>query len=137
MNLKRALGIGLLTYVLAFVIGIVIMFLFQVDSSDPFSIPPYILYINIGITIILAAFFTLWYLRGKKIKPSVKEGFLFGITLIIIGTVIDVILFSIGALLSDVPMSLLDYYSNPVFWISLLLFLATTTLVGWIAGRRQ
>ena len=136
MNFKRAIGIGLLTYIFAFVIGIVVMFLFQVDPSDPFSIPPLVLYVNIGITIILAAFFTLWYLRGKKIKPGMKEGFLFGLVLIIIGTVLDVLLFTLGAIVLNAPLDIIGYYSNPVFWISLLLFLATTTLVGWIAGRR-
>ncbi|MBI2451863.1 hypothetical protein HYV50_02160 [Candidatus Pacearchaeota archaeon] len=136
MNLKRAVWVGIVTYILSLIIGIVVISLLGFDFTQSAEIPNSIFLINIIITIIVVALFTLFYLKDKKINQNAKEGFFFGLVLIILGFIFDVIIFSISAAATNTQKNIIEYYSNPLFWLALILFLATTTIVGAIKGKR-
>ncbi|MBI2449082.1 hypothetical protein HYV49_02175 [Candidatus Pacearchaeota archaeon] len=137
MNLKRAIWVAVLTYAISFIIGLIVMMIMGVDPTNLTEIPNNVLYISIILTIIIAVFFTLLYFKGKRIKPNAKEGFYFGLILIIVGTILDIIIFSLSSLATGTQQSLIEYYSNPFFWIALILLLATTTIVGVLRGRKK
>src|SRR3989344_4139637 len=129
MNLKRAIWVGALTYIASFIIGALVLSLLGYELAQGSEVSTPILVINIVITIIIAVLFTLLYF--KKVKASGREGLYFGITLVILGTILDAIIFSIAATAGQ-SISLAEYYSNPLFWLALFLFIVTTILVGVI-----
>ena len=54
------------------------------------------------------------------------------------GTIFDIALVIPYILATDASQDILSYYSNPLFWITLLLILATTSSVGWyLANKRK
>jgi len=137
MNVKRAIGVGLLTYLVSFILGIIVMFAMGVDPSQGSEIPKSAFIVNIIITLILAGLFTLFYFKDKKIKRNAKEGFLFGIVLIIMGFILDVIIFTLTSIMTSTQINILEYYSNPIFWLALILFVLTTTIVGAIKEKKK
>ena|SRR3989344_864898 len=136
MNIKRAIGVGVLTYVVSFIIGLIVMIAMGIDPLQASEIPQSAFIVNIVITIILAGFFTLFYFNDRKIKPNAYEGFMFGVVLVVIGFVFDVVMFFIGSVFAGSKVDIATYYSNPLFWIALFLFIVTTTLVGAFRGKR-
>lgn len=138
MNLKRAVGIGVVTYIVSLVIGMIVMLIMGFDPSQTSVVPSNMLYAIILVSVIVAGVFTLWYFGFKKkvIKPSLKEGALFGVILVIVGFILDLIIFGVTSLLTNSQINLIDYYSNPVFWVALALFVIVPAVVGWIKGRK-
>ena len=49
MDLKRATWIGVVTYIISFILGISIMYLLGIDPSQGSELPNSVLYINIII----------------------------------------------------------------------------------------
>jgi hypothetical protein len=137
MNFKRALWVGVLTYFVSFIVGLIPMMIMGFNPSQMTDVPQSFFIIGIIISVILAALFTLLYFKDRKISPSAKEGFYFGLTLVIIGSVLDVIIFSIGSIAGGGnEMDILGYYSNPLFWVALVLFIVTTTTVGYFKSKK-
>ena len=137
MNIKRAIWVGIAVYLVSFFIGLIVMTLAGINPADTSEIPNSILYVNIFITIIIAALFTILYLKDKKIEANAKEGLFFGLVLIVIGFVFDIVIFAIASATTANKQSLIDYYSNPVFWAALILFLATTTITAANIKRKK
>ena len=136
MNLKRAIWVGLLTYVLSFIFGLVVMFFLGVDPAQTSEIPRSFLIILILVSLVFAGLFSLFYFKDKKIKPSAKEGFLFGLVLVAVGFILDVIIFGISNAFTETQQDLIAYYSDPLFWVALILFVAVTTIVGALKKRK-
>ena len=76
------------------------------------------------------------YFKDKKIKRNAKEGFYFGLVLIIIGFILDGILFTVGAIAGGTQFDVLAYYTSPFFWAALVLVVITTTIVGAVKGKK-
>ena len=136
MNFKRALWIALLVYGISFIVGSLILVFSGLDLTQVSDVPDIFLYVNILVTVILAVLFTMFYFKDKKVKRNAKEGFYFGLVLILVGFILDIVIFSLGSLASESSLDLLDYYSNPIFWLSLVLIIVTATVVGAIKGRK-
>ena len=137
MDLKRAIWMGALVYFISFIIGIIIAITLGIDFSTATEAPSQVWYMGIIATVIILVFFALWYFKDKKIKPTPKEGFLFGLTVVIVGTIFDAVLIVPYIILSDSLQNSLAYYLDPLFWITLLLILATTTIVGWYLEKKK
>jgi hypothetical protein len=136
MNFKRAVWISLVTYIVSFIIGGIVAFMFQVDpQATTLPIPLYIA--MVVMTVIIAILFTLLYFKDRKIKPSAKEGFMFGIVLVFTGFILDVLIFSISSLVADLSQDIIEYYSSALFWIAIMVLLITTTLVGMYKQRKS
>ena len=137
MKLKRAIWIGVVTYILSFIIGLIPMILMGTDTAEISELPPSFFIIGIITSIVLAGLFTLVYFKDKGIKPSAKEGFYFGLVLIIVGFVLDVLIFSVSSLAADSEIDIFAYYSSQMFWTALVLLVAATTIIGAIKGRKK
>ncbi len=134
-NLKRALGYSLLVYIATFVVGILTGILTGQDLSSMDTVSQSFWYIGMIASAILAWGFTLFYYRNPSISPSAKSGFLFGLTTVIVSTVLDFILFSIGNMQGG-SVELIEYYGDFRFWIIVALVLATTALAGHYKSRQ-
>src|SRR5690606_15975612 len=86
---------------------------------------------NLILTIALGVIFALWYFRDKKVTDNAREGLYLGLVLVVLGFILDVIVFAVQGQINN----LLAYYTAPGFLVGLILFLITTTLVGWIKGH--
>jgi hypothetical protein len=133
-NFKRALGIGFLLYVATFVVGMVCAVIAGQDKSIQGGVmPDYFWYVSMVAAVVLTALFSMWYFKNPAIVPSVKSGFLFGLTAVVLAFILDFILFSIGNT-SDDPANHIDlgeYYGDYRFWIIIVLVIATAKLVGY------
>lgn len=76
MKLKRAIWIGIVMYAVSFVIGLIPLIFIGVDTTEILDLSTSFFIIGMIISVILAAFFTLVYLRDKGIKPRQRKDFI-------------------------------------------------------------
>ncbi len=134
MNIKRAIWMGVLAYLASFFIGIIGAAVLGIDLTTAVE-PSMTLWIwGIVFTIVLMGLFALWYFKTET--PSVKTGLYFGLIAVGVGFVIDAIIIVPFILSSTAPQDPLAYYLNPLFWLTLVLLVATTTLVGWWKAKK-
>ncbi len=119
MDLKRAIILGALVYILSLVVAGVLGVL-----AGPALFPA----VAVAVTIVILVLLTLQYF--KKVKPNAKEGFLFGLVAGIVGIVIDTI---IMAAIAPNPFQNLV---NPVFYGAVLMVIIIAVIVGAIKGRK-
>ena len=136
MNLKRAVRISIVMYVISFLLGLIPMFVMGIDPSQVAELPAKYFIIGIVTSIILSGLFSLLYFKGERVKRSAKEGFYFGLALITVGFILDVIIFSITYITTDAQMDIFSYYANPFFWIALILVICTATIAGAIMRKK-
>ena len=137
MDKKRAIWISVLLYAATFLIGIVVALILGTDLSGETPITKMHWVLSIILSVILAGLFSLWYFKGRKIKISQKEGLYLGLTFLAVGIFFD-LLFIIPYLalgVGDVN-SLLNYYQDPFFWISVVLIVVTPIVVGKWKGKK-
>lgn len=134
---KRAIVISILAYLASFVIGILLsMFLFNgLPNPEDFSTNMYL--ISGLFTVLIAGVFSLWYFEGKAIKkPTLKEGLYFGLILLAVSFLADMLIVLITLLSSDYPVGeFFSYYADPTLILSLILMLATTMGVGAVLQK--
>jgi len=131
MNLKRAVWMSVVVYAISFAIGIITAAILGVDLTEATEPPVSVWIISIVVTVAILAAFTWWYFKDKKVKPNAKEGLFFGLTMIIVGTILDMTIIIPYILTNDAGTEVLTYYANPLFLLTIVLLLATTTIVGW------
>ncbi|MFH1501362.1 MAG: DUF5367 family protein [archaeon] len=118
VNLKRAVLIGALFWVLIFFEVSILMFGLGLESGTLYYIVHYIL------SVILVAIASLIYFRGK-VKAGAKEGLLLGLIMALTGIILDLII--------TVPLFVKDYtafFGDLYLWIGILLGIITVTLIG-------
>jgi hypothetical protein len=86
MDLKRGLLTGVLLWVLIFFEVSILMFGFKLQVGPVYYLLHYIL---AAIFIVLCSAI---YFNKKKIKSGLKEGFLLGITFLIVGLILDALI---------------------------------------------
>ncbi len=117
MNIKRAIGISVAIYLAFFVV-------MSISALIMWYVLPFvvILFVCVG---------AFWYFKSPTVSASARQGFYFGLTILLIGFVLDIL--SVLPTLSKgdgLLKSLLDYYSQPLFWVMLVLILLVATLTG-------
>jgi hypothetical protein len=130
MNLKRAIWMGALVYIISFILGFIGALIIGIDLTTVKEPTTGLWIFGIIVTVIVMIIFTIWYFKGKELKASAKEGFLFGITTVILGFILDLLISFILRRVQDLS----SYYSNPLFWVTLFILLITSTVVGWARG---
>ena len=135
MKLKRALWIGVVVYVLSFIIGLLTTIIMKIDISNAVEVPTSVWVMGIIVSVAILGYFTGFYFRDKEIKATWKEGLKFGIVVIVIGTILDSI-FIIPYILSTGSIEVLKYYANPLFLLTLIILLGTATGMGWYKGKK-
>lgn len=136
MNLKRASWVAVLMYITSFIVGLIPMIVMGVDTTQLSEFPTSFFIVGILISVILAVFYTLFYLRDESIKRTPKEGLLFGLIVIVAGFILDGIMFGIMILTGQSQFDLAAYYTNIFFWLAAVLVIVTTTLVTYLKGRK-
>ncbi len=127
---------GVVVYLCSFVLGILLSIISSLYFSQTGKTNTIISLINLVLMVVIVALFSLYYFKDNKIKADVKEGLKFGLVLIVIGFVFDWVGFLIS-IARNSPQDLINYYSNPYFWIALILLIGTSALVGHIKGKSQ
>jgi len=127
VNLKRAVILGAAVYIISFALNELVALAVS-DSPEKPSIT--IGVSGIVITLIVLVLCTKIYL--KTIKPSAREGFLFGITTAIAGIILDTII----TLIADVtkPLGNLD---NIFFWAANGFVIIVPIIVASLAAKKQ
>ncbi|MCH8050181.1 hypothetical protein IIB51_02145 [Patescibacteria group bacterium] len=136
MNYKRALLLSLLAYVISFIVGLLAALIFSVDFSGDEPIPQSLWYVGIIASVIIMASLTLWYFKSDTTRAGTLNGLAFGAVAVFFSAILDTLIF-IPAALSGKGNELIAYYSEPFFWITLILVIVTTTLVGYLMGRKS
>ncbi|MDP3990544.1 MAG: hypothetical protein Q8Q01_05060 [archaeon] len=132
MNLKRVTWMSVVLYLVTFAIGLIVGAFFNYDPTVTMQIPMNVLILTLLLTLVATAWVTKWYFTKKPaMKPSLKEGALFGVAFMIVGTILDLLLIIPFVLTSIATWSdVLVYYVNPLFWITLVLLIGTSSLTG-------
>jgi hypothetical protein len=128
MILGRAIWMSVLVYIASFIIGILFAVVLGAGTEID-SVPTSVWLAGAAASVLLMWGFTLWYFRDRRIVGSPREGFLFGVTAVIVGVLFDLLLF-IPVMISGGAGMLLSYWSDWRFLLTVLLVLLTPTLVG-------
>ena len=136
MNLKRATWIALVMYISSFIVGLIPLFFMGINTTNMDELPANFFIIGVIISIVLAGLFSLLYFKDKKIQRNAKEGFYFGLAIIVMSFILEMIISLIFSLMVPNIPDMFSYYSTPAFWISLVLVIATATLVGKFKSKK-
>lgn len=129
MNTKRAIGIGIVLYITTFIIGIILTIFSRVNLESPQNIPTTYWIITIVVTVLLTCLASIWYFNKQGTVRNMKEGLKLGVTFVICGFILD-LLFFIPAFFTSGTSLLLEYYSTPSFYITLLLVIVSAVFIG-------
>lgn len=136
MNLKRAFGVAFLSYFASFAAGFLVAMAFGIDLSTETDVPAEVWYTGILISVFLMALFTMWYFKGKGTKANARNGFYFGLVAIGLAFLLDAIVIIPAVFVTDAPSEVLSYYVDPLFWLSVLAVIVTTTATGAFLSRK-
>ena len=143
MFTKRQIAFSLLAYVVTFLFSIIFSIAFQFDpinNPEQAANPPLLFcLVNIFGSIAISAGVTYLYFTHKKpkIKATLNNGLKLGVTMVLIGFVLDLIMFlpmvlSIGSL-----NMLVEYYQKWYFIAALLGVVAGATGIGyWLEQKK-
>ena len=129
MKIKRAIWVALALYFTTFIIGIILTIIAQISLASPQEIPTTYWIITIVVTILLTSLTSIWYFNKPRISRNIKEGFKLGLTFVIVGFILDLIFF-IPLFITSGASLLIEYYSTPSFYITLLLVIVSATFIG-------
>ncbi|MFH1292046.1 MAG: hypothetical protein ABIH87_02520 [bacterium] len=119
MNIKRALGFGVLLWIFIFVLWSIMIFLPYLNDHETIQ---YFIWWAVEIPLVLIM--AKWYFKQKR--PSLKQGFFLGLIVITIGVILDVTI--------TVPLFVKSYskfYGDWRLLLGIVEMLALTTLSGW------
>lgn len=125
MNYKRAVGIAILLYLSSFFLyGLSFFIPFL---SEPNSLNSYIFFWLLNIPLVLL--FAKWFF--KKISPTTKRGFQFGLIIIAVAFALDGLAilgtYAAGESLEEFAA----LYTDWKFYVSVLEIIALATFAGW------
>ncbi|MFA4830671.1 MAG: hypothetical protein WC862_03605 [Patescibacteria group bacterium] len=131
VNIKRALGFGVLLWVFIFVIWSVIMFVPVLKGRLAVQ---YV--IELAVMIPLVLLLAKWYF--KQDPPSVKKGLLLGILSLFVMAVLDLTItlpLFVGPQAGGYTAGLKQFYGSWQMWVSFAWFLILCVFAGWEFDR--
>lgn len=134
LTTKRALVFALLAYIFTFIAALVSSISLGYDPSQLMGTPPTDYCIAIIISSgIAAVIFTYLYFTHKKpqLKPGAKDGFRFGVTMIILSFVLDMIFFLPLVINTGNFKQAAANYGSWYVYVVLLVVLAGSAGVGY------
>lgn len=126
MDTKRAIQFGVMYYVASFILYAI---MYQFSYFEAHSTAALIVFILINIPLLLL--FAKWYFKADT--PTAKKGFLIGVAALVIGALLDYVLYYAGLQPTDRPfgIEITSFYMSPVVWGMLVGFLLLTTYAGY------
>ena len=141
MNYKRAIGIGILVYLVTMILGMIVCSILGItpDPSMMEPIPPAMWLTSAVLAIFLSIAGAFWYFRGKGLQANTKQGARFGLALVLTGFVLDLLFFLSLSFQNYSPVAAIkNYYGQPPFWLTLILILIGATGVGhYLASKKK
>lgn len=128
---------SVLAYIASLAVGIAVMVVYGIDLGETQAIPPEMWYAGAITAIIFAALFAAWYFRSPKVDASAQEGLKFGLVMIVTGFVLDLVSFLPLLTHEDPYDPILEYYSSPFFWVTLVLVVVAAALTGNFLGAKK
>lgn len=138
LTTKRALVFALLAYISTFIAAIVNSATLGYDPSQLVGSPPldYCIAIIISSTVASVVFTYLYFThKAPKTPKTAKVGFKFGITLVVVGFILDMLLFLPLVISSGNLQLLLDSYSQVYIYLVFVGVLVGSTGVGYWLER--
>jgi hypothetical protein len=135
MNIKRAIGIGVVMYLVSMAVGLAVAGLLKVMATDVRQAPALLWGIGIFLGVVLAASRARWYFRSATTLARAGNGFFYGLVTVLLGFALD--LTTVVASSRSLTNFIGDYYGQPQFWLTVLSVLATTTSTGLFLQRRR
>ena len=129
---RRKIYLGLIAYLVSFTIGIINAQIMGVDLATASEVPTPVWIVGVLAQLVIMALFSLWYFASRKVVSSVAEGVRFGLTCVILGFVVEILLIIPSIFFSHAPADPFKYYTNPFFWLSVVVTLLIPALVGAI-----
>jgi len=136
MDYKRALFMAVLSYLVGFAVGNALASILRIPVWEGAEITTIFWLVSIFFTIILMAVFTLWYFKDTTIKPNVREGLLLGAVFVVVGFILDVLFIVPYMIKKEVPLDILQYFTDVFFWLTIVSIFVTTGALGWYLGRK-
>lgn len=128
---KRALIWAVLTYFGSFVIGMIYSLITGYDPSQSVEQPLSFCLTIIAGSVVMALVGSYFYFTYKnKIKASLNDGLKFGVTLMIVGFVLDALLFIPYVLSQGKADMIFSYYGKWYFWFALAGVVLVSGAVG-------
>ncbi|MFA6088902.1 MAG: hypothetical protein WC755_03485 [Candidatus Woesearchaeota archaeon] len=121
MKFIRALGVGILLWVLIFIEVSILKFGLKLSEGPIYYVIHYVL------LAILVLFSTTMYFKSAKTKASLNEGLLVGIIFVIIGTLLDIAI-TVQLFIGDY-----SFFNNPYLWTGLV----EIVIISGITGRSK
>ena len=137
-NLKVALKISAVLYVCTFVLGVFWTFLTKFLPRVWLLEASRLWILGALGSVLLTSLGALWYFHSSKVAPNLKTGLLFGIISVFLGLLLDGLILTPLVIAGKQAVSLiLNYYSNPLFGLTLLLVLACSAVTGFSLYSRK
>lgn len=137
---KRALIFAILAYIATFIAAIVFTVAFGIDPAQLATSPPlnYCVAIIISSTIIsiVAAYLYFTY-KNPPIKATLKEGFKFGILLIVLGFILDMVFILPMVINSGGLQQMISSYSKLYVYFVFVGALVGTSGVGYWLQKKS
>ncbi len=130
MNKKRAILAAITLYIVTFIVGLILTIFAKTNFVSPQQSPTTYWLITIIITVLLTSIASIWYFNKPQVKRDIKEGFKLGATFIIIGFIIDMLIFLLSLVAGEGIQIIKEQYTSYSFYIIIILILSSTVFVG-------
>ncbi|MCA9495577.1 MAG: hypothetical protein KC589_01430 [Nanoarchaeota archaeon] len=137
MKFKKILWIATLTLVLLVLFTLASSKIFEIDFTTAQNASVSFWFIVLILSTVFGAVFTHFYFKDKNVIPSAKEGFILAISIIIISFMIEFIFIIIYTMFVSKPYDFVSYYFEPLFWASVLLFVISSSVYGFINEGKE
>jgi len=132
MKYKRAILFAVIIYALSLVLGVLFSSVFKVDVTTEVTNKAWL----IGIVSSLIVVGLLTWVYFKKVEAGWKEGLYFGLIVIGVGFLFDAAIFIPYLIFSSSTENPFLYYTNYLFWLTVVLVVAETTILGWLKKKK-
>jgi len=129
MNIKRAIVVSILLWVIGLIMGSVLFFITGRTGTNNFLLTT----IGLISLVVFSAIAAHFYFKGEiNVVPGIKQGFLLGIIFVVVGVILDSLAFiSFVYVSGGIQQELTAYYVSPAFALGII-----PSLVGYIEKYR-
>lgn len=135
-HIGRKITLSVLFFVASFITGILNGIVHGTDFESSASITDFAWITAILVHAIILVGFSVLYFKPKQIAYSAREGALFGMTVVITATIIEIVIFRLIVLFASGPTDSLSYFANIWYWVSVVVTFFVPVLVGAWGQKR-
>lgn len=141
MKIRRAIGFAVLAYVVSMIAGMIMSVAGGIDMTTMTNPPMWMCIAGVVVSVLVCWKAAWLYFRSPKVAKSTTEGLKFGILLLVIGFILDVVIRGAAypgeGSFTDTMGKLMDYYKMGYFWVTFVLILIVSTLTGQYMAKKR